>query len=275
MPITQLRRFSLAIACNVFIAVAQAGAQLAHQSVDFLIDQHPQEIGGSRFKLSVRPFPITGEPANATAVAPDGTEFGIFHGQVSSIEFDSFSDLAIKLFGDWTVYFENTSRGPLVSYDVRVDPFTLNDVFSETPLIISPPHGSQVSTEFVLKWQYPAGAPNSRGMSSSHTSNLAILGIQDGVDGPMSRQVQTKIIGPGPALYSFSVNAATILDSPDILRRDPGLNGVSIQPFLAFSSHSLRTQVQVVPEPSTSIISAVLIAPMIAIARIRKLRFRR
>jgi hypothetical protein len=235
------------------------------------VEQLPEIGGDSKYVLTVyQSSPVFYDVPfdGATLVAPDGTSF---NSPVGEFKRDTFAEITTLLFGDWTVT-EHPNNAPLRSYSFRVEPFTLDDVFSETPVIDTPANGATVPLDFLVKWHFPSGAvPSSRG-SHLRPQNLEIIDIENSVDGPLSKLYKTKLLGPGPGYVTMTATTQTNFSSPDldpptIISRDPVLNGQQIYATLQFESHSLPLSLTVVPEPGA--ISAVATAALVLLTQFR------
>ncbi len=215
----------------------------------FFVHQEPALGGGLTYTLNTN----LGGASNAGVadegaklVAPDGT---VLRGIMNEVQFNSFAELGALLFGDWTVT-EQPLMGAARSYTLQLRPFSLNDVFTDTPIITSPTPGATVPTDFIVKWDY-AGDEESpgTGINLRGAQNLQFVDRQGGADGRYSVRYQLRLLGPPPGQFSFQTFAQTVLPRPSIINRDPALNGVTITPTLTFNSNSQWATFHVVPEP--------------------------
>ena len=83
-------------------------------------------------------------------IAPDGTEILMDSGM--DVHRSSFAEMAATVFGTWTA-IEKFDGTELIYPLSAFAPFSLDDVFSDTPTIVSPVPGSVVRPRFLLQWQ--------------------------------------------------------------------------------------------------------------------------
>jgi hypothetical protein len=242
----------LAVVWNLFFACGWAAAQARFTGLS--VQKFPQPDGTVKYQLETSQVALGffGVPIDGgTLVAPDGTQFTSPSG---SIERNSFDELHPTLFGEWTA-IERPTLGPERSYRFQVAPYSLSDVFTETPVITSPLNGSVVSEDFTVVWTFPSGAmPTSDGFSAFNLQNL------DFVDADLASKrvdVRTKLQGPEPGEISLRVSTSTNLTMPPITMRDPAFDSASIVMTNRFRSNSLVATYQVVPEPSGFVLTIV------------------
>jgi hypothetical protein len=125
-------------------------------TINLEFGQSAVEPSGVRFSLKatdVHTVPADGVVPVFTA--PDGTQLS--NGQL--IYRDSFAELASLGFGVWTA---NEKNGDVdTAYQFQVEPFALNDVFTDLPYITSP-LGIVVPENFEVHWKYTNGSTPSR-----------------------------------------------------------------------------------------------------------------
>jgi hypothetical protein len=215
----------------------------------FFVNQEPALGGGLTYTLKINLAGVSdaGVPDDgAKLVAPDGTELD---GIMNEVQFNSFAELGALLFGDWIVT-ERPLMGTARSYTLRVRPFSLNDVFTDTPIITSPTPGATVPTDFIVKWDYLGDEESpGTGINLRDAQNLQFVDHQHGTDGRYSVRYQLRLRGPAPGQFSFQTFAQTSLPAPTSVSRDPALNGVIITRTLTFNSNSQWATFYVVPEP--------------------------
>ena len=188
----------------------------------------------------------------AFLTAPDGN---VFLGLSTSREYNSFADLSNTLFGDWTAT-EHPTTGSDRSYVVRIAPFTLADVFSQTPVITSPVPGSTIPPDFVLKW-LPNGSTNSRGLSYGTQPVSVLLRPSLELMARFRPAFILQLLEPPPVPFSLSASVQSFRPNPIVVSGSPSLNGQSIIRSLAFNSYSLRATYQIVPEPTATVLISI------------------
>lgn len=265
----------IALACIVVHQFVAQAASAQSRTVLLNIDQTPQVMGGHSYDLEiVQLIPLLEVPIHGSiAIAPDGTEFESLFERVQRT---SFSALGATLFGDWTVT-ETPNVGSPRSYTFRVEPFTLDDVIVETPVITSPNDGATVPPDFVVKWEFPSGELYSgRGFTVHGLSNVNLSGGTVGVDGYYSRSVETELLGAGPGQITLSVNTQShFVNNPRNISRDPALIGQRINLNMSFASRSLPITLQIVPEPRSITLGGLSIVLLACASTVRGHRFRR
>jgi hypothetical protein len=196
-------------------------------------------------------------------ITPDGT---VLDGPSHAFDFNSFTELNDFVLGDWRA-IHDASSGQDKSYVVRVNPFSLDDVFFETPTIASPLPGSNVPKDFVLKWAYPSGAMRtSLRLETVDEQNVEIRRAE--FAGPNSVAFQTARLQPGPGSLTLHAGASSSWPSPPIVSRSATLQGAVITTQLSFAAMSLPATFHFVPEPSTTTVFGIFLAAL-AGARIR------
>src|SRR5262245_19616194 len=126
--------FPTLVMLGTFFIVDAANAQNFHTNF-FQIEQYAASDGGVSYRLVVSMSPVPILPFDGgSMIAPDGTEFHTLAGFASR---DTFAEMSSLVFGDWT-FIERPVGKPPLSYKIRVQPFELNEVISETPVILSP-----------------------------------------------------------------------------------------------------------------------------------------
>jgi hypothetical protein len=241
-----------AILASSFLSSGVATAQF--RSVSWKVDQLPQSDGTTIYRMGASQFGYTffGVPeGGASLTAPNGT---VFPGSSNEVNFSSFADLGAVLFGDW-VATEQPTSGSARTYTVRITPYTLNDVLSNTPFITSPITGSTVPADFVVKWD-PNNPTSSRGIAYGGPG-LSISPPQFGVDGVFSVGFHTQLLQPPPVPFPFLAFVQSVRPNPSVVNRSSSLNGQSIVTSLAFNAYSQRATYQVVPEPRCLVLTSL------------------
>jgi hypothetical protein len=229
----------------VVAAIVSCGGQVAkgNPHVDIFVGQYPEVGGGFNYQLTAF-GPIFG-----TLTAANGQSYFV------QKTFGSFEDLGTVLFGNWS----DSIPGLNGSFVFDVKPFTLADVASETPVIVSPTPGSTVPENFVVKWAFPGGETPSatRAIVLNPTDKLILESLALGVDGPYSEGVGSRLVGSGPVSLPVKVEVLSNLPNPEVIDRSPSLNGQHLYATLTFGALSATATYQVVvPEPT----SAALVA---------------
>lgn len=247
-------------AANFLEGTAIAQSFRSH-SATLKVTTTPSELGGTVYGLTTiqtgllsAGIPIDG----GTLVAPDGTQFG---SPSDSVERATFAEIEDLLFGDWTA-IESPTDGPEVSYQFRVSPFSLNDVFTQVPIITAPEPGSFVPPEFVVQWEFDrGGTPTSRGFHVHTGSEVDVVDREIGTDGFYSARFLTKRQSPGAWPVEVQVNSSSFVPQPQLISKSPSLQGDSFFFLAYFETRSALTTFYVIPEPST--LSLVAIAGLV------------
>jgi hypothetical protein len=265
---------SMRIALPLAIVGIATAAQLAcaqptrFHSVSLEVSQAPLENGQFEYQLTLfQTGFVAGGPTleSGKLIAPDGSEYVANFNEVTRNSFAAIASLAI---GDWTAVEQ--LNGQEDSYQFRVQPFTLDDVFAETPIITSPAPGSAVPTNFVVKWEFDGGGmPSSRGYHLELGPNLHIIDRQLGVNGFYSLGFRTQLPEPGPGQLMVRIDAQSSLPNPTLLSRSPALAGDSFLLTATFETRSATALYRVVPEPG---LLAPSLVPVVVLAAIRKRR---
>jgi hypothetical protein len=171
------------------------------------------------------------------------------------MDFSTFANLGATLFGDW-VATEHPTSGADRTYTMRIAPYALGDVLSNTPFITSPVPGSTVPPDFVVKWD--PNNPTSSRVIAYGGPGLSIPAPQFGVDGFFSAGFHAQLLQPPPALFLLLAGVKTTQSAPSIVDRSSSLNGQLITTSLAFTAYSLGATYQVVPEPSGLVLTSVV-----------------
>jgi hypothetical protein len=248
--------FGLAICAAIAFQSQIAVAQI--RFVNFTVDQLPQPGGGITYRLLAAQTRASGISSSGTFLtSPNGLIFPSVPSLDAMKDFNSFAELGSALFGDWLAT-ENPTSGPDNTYNIRVAPFTLADVFSESAVISSPMPGSTVGLDFVVKWGFPSGAtPSSSAISFNYGPPLDdVAPVQHGVDGMYSAGFHTQLSGPGPADIRI-LTGVTVRPDPQVLNRSPGVVGQLISTNSWFNAYSLEATYHVIPEPSS--VSALIL----------------
>ena len=218
------------------------------------IFQEPDEFGSYVYGLETFNLVLFANEDESKLIAPDGTEF--LQSPNIVIRKSSFEEIASIAFGDWTAV--ETYDGQEVSYQFRVEPFSLGDVFSETPIITSPTPGSEVPSTFVVKWEYPLGGmPSGRGISYSF-HNLQRIDANSGDDDSFSYEFITRRPRPGISWIDLQLNNKTHFPDPEIIN-NAGIVG-EFTTRLYFESRSAPARYYVVPEPRALCLAYIAIA---------------
>src|SRR5688572_26806031 len=137
----------------LFMAVALFSWELSstqlHAQTNFpgnmILDvvQNAQPGGGVSY--TVRSL-IFGIAMPKVLTAPDGTTFTT--GLSGQHTVATFAELEQRFFGTWTLLEDSIQPGQDSMYSFSLSPFSLNDVFHETPIITTPSNGSTVASKF-------------------------------------------------------------------------------------------------------------------------------
>lgn len=237
---------SLAVVCGPLLLLSTIFAQFGSGQEVFLdIQQQPNAAGILEYEVSVVAV-LFDTTTFFDVTAPDGTVFDSSTA-VGSLD---FQQLESRFFGEWTVGTDES---------FTLNPFGINDVFSEVPEIISP--ASTVSgSSFLLEWEYPSG--------------------------PISSTKNTIIASPFPSSIDrvSSTSFNVILDSPSGIISATDIvfsvgNGNDFNEFISveassslsfdtdFTTLSQEFTVRVVPEPGTG---GILPLAMLIFAGLRR-----
>jgi hypothetical protein len=241
------------------LILASRAAQGQRYSAHFRVSHLPQVDTDPLYRLSAFLLgPIDSFPNDDDSLlTPDGT---VLDGPSHDFDFNSFAELSDFVLGDWTA-IHDASSGQDKSYVVRVNPFSLDDVFFETPTITTPNPGSNVPKDFLLKWVYPSGAMRtSLRLNTVDEQNVEIRRV--GFAGPNSVAFQTARLQPGPGYLTLRAGASDSWPSPPIVSRSAALQGAAITTELSFAAMSLPATFHFVPEPSTTTVVGVLLAAL-------------
>ena len=236
----------LPFAAIVITAIYSTSLKAEPISATLIVDQLPQPGGGVTYRL-------TSFRSNETLTGPTGTTL---QSPFTPIDFSSFSDLGNVLFGDWTVVYQPLF-GSVETGVFHINPFSLTDVATATPTILSPLSGSTVPPDFLVTW-----IPNGTAQFQNVTFNLTNLATY--------------------VTYHFgTVSTVEFITQPN----HPGPGSISVQPYLAtdlkpiaisgqfssflsleYRSDSLAATYNVVPEPTSAALVAFAAMILVAIA---------
>ena len=231
-----------------------ASAQLG-QLVGFEISQQPDANGVLQYEVS-----ITGSFSFGSGfvdvVAPDGTSFGVSNLSVSGLDFQQVED---RFFGDWNLVSDVFG---ISAPAFTLDPFGLDDVFSEVPTFVSPlasgPDATVTGTSFLLDWDYPSGFDDFSGgpFSSSSSGSSPEFQIVDSTSRIVSLTTE---FGPLTTTdFLFTVGNSTRFD--DFISPAEGSDLLVSASFVTLAQDFSVTVVPV-PEPGAGVIfSAVMTA---------------
>ena len=231
-------RYFLAV---IFVAVACWSSAAIAQDVNLGFEQVSTGGGNLEYGVDVRTF--FGGPISSVE-APDGTSFGSFSPGVGGLSFQELSD---RFLGDWTVSISSPAGQTISNFSVL---FSLDDVFSETPTIVSPLLSGQqgtVGTEFDLIWEFPPGTtpPNGRAFSRVGGTGADIDSVFDD-SGANLVSISTEL-DPGVFSTTFDVSAGSFQSINDFVSVGPNSD---IAVGASFTNLSQAVTLTVVPEPN-------------------------
>ena len=224
------------------------------------------ELGGE-LSYTLRTLTFTGSK-RAVLVAPDGTRLGGGPTLARQITVPTFSEFSSRFFGEWTLEEELFGPpSPLSEYGFNFSPFTLDDVFHETPVITTPDDEATVSPSFIVAWEYLSGAirPGGGVELNSGFGAVDILNIPT-PDRQARLDVDLDTLGSTPLVFRTS-SRDSLNDYVSEITPLSGPAPTTYSIVSEFSSLSLRTTVHVVPEPTA--LGFVLIAAATFAAGIR------
>lgn len=224
-----------------------ASAQFGQQ-IGLEISQQPDADGVLQYEVSII-GPFSSGSGFVDVVAPDGTAFGVSSRSVGGLDFQQVED---RFVGDWNLV-SNTFGIAAAAF--TLDPFGLDDVFSEVPTFVSPlasgPNATVSGTSFLLDWEYPSGFDGFSGGPFGFTGTGS--SVETEVVDRTSRIVSL-IPRFGPLTTTdilFTVGNSTRFDDFISLGEVSGLN-VSAR-FVTLAQDFSVTVVPV-PEPGTGVI---------------------
>jgi hypothetical protein len=184
-------------------------------------------------------------------LAPDGTQL-----RFTPVEGLTFSELNTRYFGGWTVReFPMGPAGPSTDYGFTFSPFSLDDLFHETPVVTTPMNGADVPASFEVRWLYPSGAtPASRLIERINVINGAVQTTFAPTGFSLRLDVDRNLQGNVPIVLRVGTTSSLIAYISAVT--PAGSNPHLIQ--ASFRNLSLQTTVQVVPEPTTTILIGAL-----------------
>jgi hypothetical protein len=265
--------------CTFLSANAASAQATKNHIVAFDFFQRADATGNLSYSLNFfHSTPIGSNVVEKKLISPGGTEFVSPTGSTFSVQFGvngSFGELATLAFGDWTA-IEKYDAVEL-EYQFRIAPFTLDDVFSDVPIITSPIPGSSVPTEFLLNWKYLHGSVASdKGWSAGSPGNVSVESVTDTLV-PQQFLVRLPLMDPippfpipvpppGPRTFAISVNSTTHLPAPQLIGSPslpPDFFGFDVE----FRTVSNRAFYTVVPEPCAALLLAAGCCGLLVIRR--------
>lgn len=199
-------------------------------------------------------------------VAPDGTPLGLGFGVAPRLAGLTFAELQTLVVGEWTI---NVGAGPgppgppVDVLNFTIDPFTLGDVFSETPTLVSPAAGATVGASFDLAWEWPSGVTPPNGVSAS------VGGFDGRVDfdrtGPADYRINLEP-DPGVVTDLIRVRGGSSQELPGLISQavsaTPGNAPIDIALFFRSLSAQREVTFAAVPEPA----GVALVAACVGVA---------
>jgi hypothetical protein len=254
---------SLAILSWILWVTSSSGQSTLTHTIGLTVIQTPTDNHGVVYGLNTGyAFFHLGLESPTKLIAPDGTEFGP---GARDIERSTFEEIATVAFGDWTALAR--INGVDVIFSFRFEPFALNDVFTDIPIITSPLPGSNVPPHFIVRWNYENGSmPSRRGASLMPSSNIEIFDSRFVPGAEYAFEISTRFKQPGPGTIAVHTNTATTLPTPAFISRPPSLDGHRFNFISNFRSQSAAATYRIIPEPK----SCVLASFVIAFAALRK-----
>lgn len=206
-----------AILLTLALALAATPAAYGQPGdVQLFFEQQSLGNGGVEYSLDIIAFPVFFGPAQGTLTAPDGVVFDGFNPPIGGMDFQQLGD---RFFGEWVISAFDFSTGGTTDFAFTVGPFTLDDVFSETPTITAPvASGGQVTipaptgaAEFELAWGYPSGAVPSSSIIRTSDRGGGGTSVADFGSGANSAVILTEL-DPGVASNDFVYRAGSFDD---------------------------------------------------------------
>jgi hypothetical protein len=221
-------------------------------TIVFRIDQNAELNGTVSYTVRSSVF---GAAPRKVLTAPDGiTRFGPGPGLQVQASVSSFLELSQRFFGTWNIFEDSTNPFEADSnYTFTLNPFSLNDVHNETPIVTSPATGSTVPTVFDVHWQYQSGNnPGSRSMIWHAGPDVADVEFAPGIT-PSATFTVNDELAPNPFTFRVGSNSplAAFMTPVTLLNGHPR-SAYSIQ--ASFNNFSLLVPVTVVPEPTTAVL---------------------
>jgi hypothetical protein len=243
-----MKRIQILLVClGLFVFSAAAHAQTNFPG-NIIFDVIQNAVPGGGVSYTVRPM-VHGIAMQKVLTAPDGTQFP---GVSSPHTVATFSELAQRFFGTWTLLEDSFQPGQDSTYTFSLSPFTLNNVFHETPIITTPSNGATVASVFDVEWEYPSGAiPESRGLERRQTGATPTFAPHPIPQATLD--VDLSVLTGG--VLDFRAGSTDSLNSNFsgvALFSGPPRSVYTIQG--SFRNYSLYTSVNVIPEPATAVL---------------------
>jgi hypothetical protein len=248
---------SLAILSWILWDTSSSGQGTPIHSIGLTVIQTPTGDNGFIYGLEAGYGIANLNNASATRlIAPDGTEFGP---GARDIERSTFEEIAAVAFGDWTALAR--INGVDVSFNFRFEPFALNDVFTDVPIITSPLSGSNVPPSFVVMWDYENGStPSRHGASLNPSFNVEIISSRLIPGGGYEFEINARLKQSGPGTIVVHTNTGTTLPTPPVVNRPPSLDGHGFLFVTNFRSQSVAATYRIIPEPNCFILTGIVMA---------------
>ncbi|HVU88878.1 MAG TPA: hypothetical protein VHD36_16260 [Pirellulales bacterium] len=244
---------SLAAALFCSWAQAQPLPPIVDVELDIYQDVEPDGSVG---------YSIQSHTLEATLQAPDGTQFPaelfalLDPSKFVTVSHLSFADLQARFMGTWTIADASTPT------TFTLNPFPLDAIFHEVPVLIYPAPGSVVPNSFNVKWEYPSGAHPSGNFISAGAAhgNISLLpadfykitdDMHDTVSHAALQQDTITLRGGGLTRLTPFLSSTTVVE-PDAIYNI----------HANFFNASAYETVTVLPEPSTFILAGATLACM-------------
>ena len=244
----------LAVWASLFLATACYGQP---PDVELTLEQQPGAMGEKQYQISAVTFRLG---LDRSLVSPSGARFG--SEGVRSIGELAFEDLGSELFGLWTIEDEGFfSDDDTEIHNFSIEPFELNDVFSETPIVVSPTDGDVVTTGFVFDWEYEAGVvePRNRIVRTSRGAGIDDSSVTFGDGTEVTFDVTLE---PGSTSGSLGIRAGSF---EDLSRLVSPVTTTVVNPRSSFTaeltfqnlSNPVGVTVIAIPEPGSGALLVV------------------